>query len=381
MQMGLLSLLEFAIRTTLGARRTRIVLQLFTESMVFSLAAGMLAVGVAAAAARGLLAMLPRVAILPRLDSVKVDFGMLVFTGALTLLVSLVFRFIPLLRISWKREYDALKNEGRVFSARSKRRLRQLFVVSEFVLSLVWLILGVLLTRSFVKLQHTSPGFDANNLLTFRVIAPEVNYGRFTWGEKDPRREKLYEKIEQVLTEVPGVESVALAANLPLAQNFNASPVLVTGQAPQPKATRPNFSEEESTGTQMVNPQYFHTLGVKLVSGRFFEERDREGASNVAIVNEAFARKFLSNEDPVGEVTVWFAKTIIVGVVADFKIISLDRNPLPEIFWCLRQVSPPNVWILRGENRIRLRSEKPCAGKFKVWTPICRSRRCSPCRT
>jgi hypothetical protein len=69
-------------------------------------------------------------------------------------------------------------------------------------------------------------------------------------------------------------------------------------------------------------------------------------------VNEAFAHKFLPNEDPVGrEVTVWFAKTIIVGVVADFKIISLDRNPVPEIFWCLRQASPPNVWILtRGKS-------------------------------
>ena len=343
---------EFAIRTALGARRTRIVLQLFTESMVFSLAAGMLAVGVAAAADRGLLAVLPRVAILSRLDSVKVDFGMLAFTGSLTLLVSLAFCFIPLLRISSNGEYDALKNEGRVFSAtKSKRWLRQLFVVSEFVFSLVLLILGVLLTRSFVKLQHTRPGFNANNLLTFRVIAPEVNYGKFTWGEKDPRREKLYEKIEQVLTEVPGVESVALAANLPLAQNFNASPVLVTGRAPQPKATRPNFSEEQSTGTQMVNPQYFRTLGVKLVSGRFFEEHDREGTSRVAIVNEAFARKFLPKEDPLGhEVTVWFAKTIIVGVVADFKIISLDRNPVPEIFWCMRQASPPNVWILTKGN-------------------------------
>ena len=112
-------------------------------------------------------------------------------------------------------------------------------MVSEFVFSLVLLILGLLLTSRFVKLQHTSHGFNANNLLTFRVIAPEVNYGKFTWGEKDPCREKLYEKIEQVLTEVPGVESVALAANLPLAQNLNPLPVLVTGRAPQPKATKP----------------------------------------------------------------------------------------------------------------------------------------------
>ena len=343
---------EFAIRAALGARRTRIVLQLFTESLVFSVAAAMLGIAVAAAATQGLLTILPRVAILPRLDSVKVDFGMLIFTGALTLLASLAFSFVPLLRMSWKKKYPALKNEGRAFSTtKTKRRMGQLLVVCEFVFSLVLLILGVLLTRSFVKLQHVNPGFDSKNLLAFRLIVPEVNYGKFTWGEKDARREKLYERVEQALTDVPGVESVAMAANLPLIQGFNPSPVLVTGRAAQSKPTKPNFSEEESTGTQVVNPPYFRALGVKLVEGRFFDQHDREGASNVAIVNQAFVRKFFPNEDPVGrEVTVWFAKTIIIGVTADFRINALDRQTLPEIFWSMRQVSAPNVWILtRGK--------------------------------
>jgi len=343
---------EFAIRTALGARRTRIVFQLFAESLVFSFAAGVLGIAVAAVATRGLLTMLPRVAILPRLDSVKVDFEMLIFTGALTFMASLAFSFVPLLRISWKRKYTALKNEGRAFSkTRTKRRMGQLLVVSEFIFSLVLLILAVLLTRSFVRLQHVNPGFDPNRLLAFRLIVPEVNYGKFTWGEKDVSREKLYERVEQALTDVPGVESVAMAANLPLIQGFNPSPVLVTARAPQPEPTKPNFGEEESTGTQVVNPRYFQALGVKLVEGRFFDERDREGASKVAIVNQAFAHKFFPNEDPVGrEVTVWFAKTIIIGVTADFRINALDRQTLPEIFWCMRQVSAPNVWILaRGK--------------------------------
>ena len=137
-----------------------------------------------------------------------------------------------------------------------------------------------------------------------------------------------------------------MAARLPLTPNFNPSPVLVTGRAPQPRSTRANFTNEDA-GTQIVNPQYFRTLDVKLMRGRFFEERDREGAAQVAIVNDAFVRKFFPTEDAIGrEVTVWFAKTIIVGVVPDFKMNSLDRQTLPEIFWCLRQVSAPSVWVL-----------------------------------
>ena len=343
---------EFAIRAALGARRTRLIFQLFTEGLVFAIAAGILGVAVAAASTRSLLIMLTRVAILPRLDSVKIDFGVLVFAACLTLLLSFMFSFIPLLRASRKHEYDALKNEGRVLSAtKSNRRLGQLFVVSEFVFSLVLLILGVLLTKSFIKLQHVNPGFDATNLLTFRLVVPEVNYGKFSWGAKDTRREKLYEQVERVLAEIPGVDSVALSERLPLEQKFNPSPVTVTGRAPKPKSLKAMDDSEESTGTQMVSPQYFRTLRVNLLKGRIFEERDRKGALKVAIVNDAFARKYFPGEDPIGrEVTVWFAKTTIIGVVADFKMLSLERTTLPEIFWCLRQESPPNVWILaRGK--------------------------------
>ena len=113
-----------------------------------------------------------------------------------------------------------MKSEGRVFSAtKTKRRLGQVFVLSEFVFSLVLLILGVLLTKSFIKLQQTNPGFDANNLLVFRLVVPEVNYGRFIYGAKDPRRERLYRQVEQALTERSGIntkiQSIARAGHWP----------------------------------------------------------------------------------------------------------------------------------------------------------------------
>jgi predicted permease len=337
---------EFAVRTALGAGHGRLVLQLFTESLILGVLAGALGVAVASAATRGLLALLPRVAILPRLDSVKFDSTVLAFVCGITLLASLFFSLIPLLQVSRNRPYDALKTEGRSLSARkSKRRLGQIFVVSEFVFSLVLLILGVLLVESFVKLHRADPGFDASNLLTFRIPVPQVNYGKWVAGEKNTSREKLYEQLEQLLNAVPGVESVAFAGGLPLQQEFNPWGIYIKGRE-LPSAEHPDGSQGD-TGIQWVNPQFFRTLRLRLVRGRFFEERDNADTPLAAVVNETFARTVFPNEDPIGkQVTVWFAKTTIIGVVADFKLNSLDRRPYPEIFWSIRQVPGPNTWIM-----------------------------------
>lgn len=343
---------EFAIRAALGAGRGRLVLQLFTESVLLAVAAGTLGVLLASAGTRGLLALLPASA-LPRLDSVKVDLAVLGFVSGVTLLASLFFGLIPLLRASRTVPYDALKLEGRGFSAgKNKRRLGQVFVLSEFLFSLVLLILGALLVESFIKLQRVDPGFNANSLMVFRVAVPEVNYGKFAYGEKNTPREKLYEHLEQVLSAVPGVESVAFAARMPLRQEFNPSGVRIEGREPPPTSPGGGGGPSESgslgnTGTEVVNPQFFRTLKLRLVNGRFLEEYDNADAPMVAVVNETFARTFFPNEDPVGKrVTVWFATTTIVGVVADFKLNSLDRKPYPEIFWSLRQTQWANVWIM-----------------------------------
>jgi predicted permease len=342
---------EFAIRTALGAGRARLVLQLFTESVALAVAAGTVGVLLASAGTRGLLALLPKSA-LPRLDSIKVDLAVLGFVSGITLLASLLFGLIPILRASRSVPYDALKLEGRGFSAgRNKRRLGQIFVLSEFLFSLVLLILGALLVESFVKLQCVDPGFNASSLLTFRIAVPEVNYGKFAYGEKNTPREKLYEHLEEVLSAVPGVETVALTARMPLRQEFNPSGVRIEGREPPPTRRAGDGSSEPgslgSTGTEIVNPQFFRTLRLRLVNGRFLEERDNADAPMAAVINETFARTFFPNEDPVGKrVTVWFATTTVVGVVGDFKLNSLDRKPFPEIFWSLRQTQWANVWVM-----------------------------------
>jgi predicted permease len=341
---------EFAIRTALGAARGRLVLQLFTESLVFAFGSGVVGIGVASAGTRALLAVLPQAATLPRLDSVKIDFGALAFVCALTFVASLLFCFIPLIRASRGQPHLALTISGRGFSAStSKRRLGQVFVVSEFVFSLVLLILGVLLVEGFVKLQRVDPGFDASNLLVFKVAVPDVNYGKFVAGEKNAPRAKLYEQVEQLLIELPGVDSVGFTGGLPLTQAFNPWPVQIEGRERQSGSVEAKAPDryEDQTAIQIVNPQYFHALRVKLVSGRFFEERDSAEAPKVAVVNEAFARAFFPNENPLDKrVTVWFAKTAIVGVVSDFKLNALDRKTLPEIFWSIRQIPTRSTWIM-----------------------------------
>jgi predicted permease len=348
---------EFSIRTALGASRWQLSAQLFMESLGFTAVGGAVGMAVAAAGTRGLLALLPTAA-LPRLDSVRIDLGVLAFVCGITLLTSLVFSLIPLLRVSRHQTYDALKIEGRGFSAgKSKRRLGQAFVVSEFVFSLVLLILGVALVESFAKLQRVSPGFDTTNLLTFRIQVPEANYGKLMNGDKNAKRERLYEHLEQRLREVPGVASVALTAKLPLRHEFNPWSLRVEGREPPPPGrggeaeSTPGFGGHGDISDQRVNPQYFQTLGLKLVAGRFLEERDNASAPMVAVVNETFVQTFFANENPLGrrvtvDYTDWFPQMTIVGVVGDFKLNSLDRKPYPEMFWSLRQAPSGNIWVM-----------------------------------
>ena len=333
---------EFAVRAALGARRRRLTQQLIAESLLIATAAGLAGLGFAWAGIQTMLAMLPQSNLLPRLDTVRLDLGMLGFVSALTLLISLLFGFVPLLRMSIMRPYDLLKTSGRTLStSRSKRRLGQIFVICEFVLSLVLLILGASLVENFLELLHSDPGFDTSRLLVFQVRVPDVNYGKYIDGEYSPTRERLYELLEPIVLSVPGVESAGFTERLPLQTAGGGSPVQIEGHAIPPSGS------EGDTGTEMVNPGFMRALRFRILRGRFLEESDKTGTPVVAVVNESFVRKFLPNEDPIGKhANVWFANAQIIGVVADFKLNALDRNPHPEIFWTVRQSPPRNVWIM-----------------------------------
>jgi predicted permease len=341
---------EFAIRRALGASRARIAYQLFVENLALSLMAGMLGFGLAFAQTKVMLGNLPQSANLPRLETVRIDFPLLAFVCGICLVASMLCS-LTALKNSRDRSGLALQIEGRGLSSGSReRRLGQAFIMSEFVFSLVLLILGVLLVQSFARLRRVDPGFDASGLLTFRVQVPAVSYGKFSYGAKDPRRERLYEQLERIIAAVPGVDSVAMSALLPLRHEINPSPVVIPGRETPPGSSgsaRSASTIPRQTGIERVNPQYFNALRLKLVSGRFLEERDGPDAPMVAVVNEAFVKVFFPGENPIGkQVSVWYGKPVIVGVVADFKLNSLDRNALAEMFWSLRQDPWSDVWVM-----------------------------------
>ena len=342
---------EFAIRKALGASRARIAYQLFVENLALSLVAGVLGFGLAFAQTKVMLGNLPQSANLPRLETVRIDFLLLVFICGICLVASMLCS-LTALKNSRDRSGLSLQIEGRGLSAGSrKRRLGQAFIVSEFVFSLVLLILGVLLVQSFARLRRVDPGFDASGLLTFRVQVPAASYGKFPYGAKDPRREQLYEQLERIIAAVPGVDSVAMSALLPLRHELNPSPVVIPGREPPPTGRSGSAGSgsaiQRQTGIERVNPQYFSALRLKLVSGRFLEERDGPDAPMVAVVNEAFVKAFFPGENPIGkQVSVWYGKPVIVGVVVDFKLNGLDRNAFPEMFWSLRQDPWSDVWVM-----------------------------------
>jgi putative ABC transport system permease protein len=339
---------EFSVRAALGAGRGRLIAQLFTESLLLALIAGVAGVAMASVGTRALLALLPPSASLPRLDTAKVDLAVLGFVFAVALVASLVFSLIPLFYLSENGAAESLKTDGRGSSlGKHKRRLGQAFVMSEFIFSLVLLILGALLVDSFIKVERTDPGFEPRNLLTFQLDVPQMNYGKIVAGGDNARRERAYQQIELRLASVPGVESVALSAKVPLRQEFNPWTIRIEGRQPgNEKAAdsgSPGFGGHGDVSLQRVSPSFFETLKLKLVSGRFLEERDTANVAMVAVVNQAFLRKFFPGEDPIGKhITVdgtdWFPQAVIIGVIADLRLNALDRNPYPAVFWSLRQV-------------------------------------------
>jgi predicted permease len=352
---------EFSIRITLGATRVRLLRQLLFENSLVAVAAAVLGLGVAAVGTRTLIRLLPAAAHLSRLDTATINLPVLGLISGIVLAAILSFSLLPLVRLNHGRPYETLKAEGRSASlSKSKRRLGHVFVVSEFALSLVLLVVGALLVQSFRQLSRVDPGFPSNNLLALEVQVPQFRYGPYKFEDKNTSREQMYERLEQRLTTVPGVESVGLTAKLPLHHDFDPWAVSVVGRPSEPVIAKPGevyapptggFAKHGETSIQRVNPAFLKTLGAKLVRGRFLEEQDTADHPLVAVVNETFARQIFPNDDPVGKQVIIdhtssFPRLTIVGVVRDFKMNALDRKPLGEMFWSIRQSPPDSIWVV-----------------------------------
>ena len=317
---------EMAIRTALGASRTRIVRQLLTESVLLSLAGGALGLLLAHSGVKLIIAISPNS--IPRSREVGLDLRVLAFTITVSLLTGLIFGLVPALQASKPDLNETLKEAGRGSTA-SRHILRGGLVVSEVALTMVLLIGAGLMIRSFYRLQRVDPGFIADNLLTFNVSLPQKKYA------EAQQRINFYQQLLQKLRAMPGVESVGMATGLPLGNNGWQSGFWIEGRPDPPQGQQP------LTEVAFVDPGYFETMRMTLLAGRGFTEQDVKPPAppdpqhpafsppTVTIIDEEFARRYWSDEDPVGQqIRFWGGKVTIVGIVRRVKMegLSTDSN-------------------------------------------------------
>lgn len=326
---------EIAIWTALGASWRRLMRQLLTESVLLSLAGGAAGLAIAEAALRVMRTINP--GNIPRLEFITIDTSVLAFTLAVSVLTGLVFGLAPALRAGKVDLHTALKAGGRSTQGDgglgSRRGLRSLLVVSELAFSLMLVIGAGLLIRSFVQLQNVSPGFNPENVISMRLGAS---------GRQIPNAEAALEnsnRLAQKIAGVPGVTLRGAVTALPFTSSIGWGSINVEGFVPQP-------GQELQVDQRAATPDYFKTMGIPLVRGRFFTEFDlMPSAQPVVLVDEKFAQRFWPGGDPIGK-HVWNNPKqpfTIVGVVGTVKHYGLDIDGRIVVYRPGRGVLPYQV--------------------------------------
>lgn len=324
---------EMAVRLALGAGRWRLFRQLVTESVILAGLGGAVGLLLALLCLEMLVALLP--GNIPRLGQVGIDSTVLGFTLGIALLTGLLFGLAPGLQASKPDLQDALKESGRATAGPDRHRLRSALVVAEVAVTLVLLVGAGLMVRSFWRLQAVNPGFNPGTVFSLQMALPESRY-------PEPRQTAaFYQTVLEQVTALPDVQSAALCSQLPLGSRGFGIAVFIEG--------RPRLGPREvpMAHYRAVSADYFRVLRIPQVAGRWFNERDREGAVRVGIINETMARRYWSGEDPLGKrFTLDDNETTpiqIVGVVRDVKHFGLEAEAGPE-FFVPHQQAPALFW-------------------------------------
>ncbi len=320
---------EVAIRMALGASRSRLIRQMLTESVMLAAAGGAAGIFLAWWGVDLLIMLAP--GDIPRVSQVDLDPWVIGFTAAVTVLTGLVFGLAPALAASRPKLNETLKEGGRGLSEGGRRlSLRSGLVMAEVALAVVLLIGAGLMVRSFLHLQQVSPGFNPSELLTMELSLPPTSYTR------PEQRAAFFDSVIEKLKDAPGIEAVGATNALPFTYDMRQSGFTIDGRP------APDEGSTLSALTRVVSPDFFRALDIPIMAGRSFEPRDRAGAPDVMIVNQAFARRFFPGEEIVGKrVTSGRVEVLggaqvsreIVGVVGDVKHYGLDTEARPEMFF------------------------------------------------
>lgn len=320
---------EIAIRSSLGASRTRLILPLLTESVVISLLGGALGLLTAHFGIELLLKFFADN--LPRMGTIGLSGTVLLFTLGLSIATGLVSGLLPALSMTRGELNEALKQGlGRLDADTGSGATRSILVTVEVALSLVLLIGAGLMVRSLWNLQAVNPGFDEHNVLTAAVNVPRHQF-------TSPREE--WQFFEQVLARVralPGVVSAGAVDDLPLAGGSN-QPVALEGRPLLP------MSEQPEVSVRVIAPGYFKTMRIPLLEGRDLADSDTAETAGVVVISKAMANQFWPNQSPIGRhLKLSFfpdKERVVVGVVGDVKQNGLDDSTgIPSLYWPAAQV-------------------------------------------
>jgi predicted permease len=322
---------EIAVRTALGAGRSRVVAQFLTENLLLAMAGASAGFLLAAWGIKALLVLSPPE--IPRVDTVTMDAHAALFLLGLSLLTAIIFGLAPAMHAAVANLSGALKEGGRGGGdGTARKRLRGFLVASEFALAFMLLIGAGLMIRSFSALQSVDPGFNPHNVLSMVVSVAGTSEG-------DPgRRANFYRELLQQVRAIPGVQSAGGINHLPLAGDMWGWSFAIEGRP------KPRPGESPSAVYRIVMPGYFQTMRLPLLRGRDITGNDDARAPGVAIINERTAKTYWPGEDPIGKRVsfgndksnspIWLT---VIGVAADAKQDDWASAPYPEVYLAAQQ--------------------------------------------
>lgn len=326
---------EFALRLALGASQHRIARQLLTESLVLALSGGVLGSFIAFVFLPVLVRHLP--SDLPRASEIAVDGRVLAFTFVVSLLTGILFGLVPLFQSRQVASSESLKQGGRSI-APSHSRLRSVLIVGQVAIAMILLTGAGLMAKSFWTLLRVSPGFQTGHILTARLSLPPRYTNGYKYGMGQHRAISAFQRdVLLRVSGIPGVQSAAFTAYLPLSGVDNSRSFDIEGEPPKPAGTY------DSTKYRPVSAGYFETIGIPIQRGRSFAATDVEDSPLVVAIDSSMARAFWGEQNPIGQ-RVRFDNgpwRTIVGVVGDVHHEALGAPPEPEMYIPFGQV--PNV--------------------------------------
>ncbi|HSS19157.1 MAG TPA: ABC transporter permease [Pyrinomonadaceae bacterium] len=321
---------EIAIRAAVGASRWRLIRQLLTESLLLSIAGGLAGLVVSVWAVDVFIRLSP--GDIPRLSEASVDFRLLGFTLLVSLLTGIAFGLLPAFQTTRANLNNSLKDAGaKGGGGRQRKVARSILVASEVALAQILLVGAALLAISYIRVTEIHPGFNPDRVLTAKIAPSNKKY-------PDPKsRSAFFRTVLDRLNNAPGVQSADVVMSLPLSGSSMNRGFQVEGR-PEPRA-----DENITMDFQIVSPNYFSTLEIPIKQGRSLTATDTENSERVIVINEAMARRYWPNEDPIGKRmaigesskdTSW---RTIVGVVGDNSHASLSEPPVPTAFISYQQ--------------------------------------------